>query len=735
MIVTKPDVENVTTNVAGDVINFSIKASSHSFKILSSTLYANSIRAIIRELSCNALDSHAVAKNPNPIEVHLPDVLEPWFYVKDYGTGLSSDEVVNIYTTYFSSTKTNDNLQIGALGLGSKSPFAYTDNFTVTTVKDGWRGVYSALINEEGVPGLLLLSEGSTNEPNGVEVRMCVETADFYKFEKEAMYVFRFFEQKPRILNGVRVVQSNNMEVEVVIPDVYYIKDGSIDNSVAIMGNIPYPIDFKNLNYDSEFAKHFGTNYLIQLPIGAVDFQPSREGLKYTNKTVTVLRNILDQLSQGLRDKLIAEVDSIPNTWEKADFLCSLNKNSCYVPIMKSVVKNEFKDIVDLSSHYHWSEKFCIPIQVAVLNKELAEFNIGVTRFTYDKYREDEPFCNKDNITPLIIDKISKTVFIINKENIKTYLRYYASVALTTNNVYDHALILSPIDKTKEMDIAAFLKQCGEPPQNLVIPITSITPNLPEKATKPRQKRELKLYSWNQGKRRWDIDGTIDKALEASEADDVVMVYVPFAPNKIGETRNQILGIHYTYGADYPDLYRYYARMKAGHLKIFDITVYGVPNKAIDMVKDNPNWIELKDYVDDKISKITKRDISYVWQNYHSCGVFRYVKEVYDNIVKKDSLLAVTLEQMKYFDDIIITKFPCSYDIESFGKWYNKYGGQLNVDEIFTEICLTEQEVLKQYPLLTYNTGWYSNNSEHNQKFVDYINMVDATKDQKGEND
>ena len=123
----------VLSNVA-EVGEFRIRNSAKAFKILSAGLYANKIRAIIRELTTNALDSHTAAGTTRPVDVHLPSSLEPRFSVRDYGTGLDHDEVTNIYTTYFESTKTNSNDFVGALGLGSKTPFSYTDNFTVTAI-------------------------------------------------------------------------------------------------------------------------------------------------------------------------------------------------------------------------------------------------------------------------------------------------------------------------------------------------------------------------------------------------------------------------------------------------------------------------------------------------------------------------------------------------------------------------------------------------------------------------
>ena len=124
----------VKTNISSAPKNFTINASSKAFKILSSGLYQNKIRAIVRELSTNALDAHIEAKNSDPFVVHLPTSFEPFFSIQDFGTGLSEEDVLNLYTSYFSSTKTSSDDYIGALGLGSKSPFSYVDSFTIQSI-------------------------------------------------------------------------------------------------------------------------------------------------------------------------------------------------------------------------------------------------------------------------------------------------------------------------------------------------------------------------------------------------------------------------------------------------------------------------------------------------------------------------------------------------------------------------------------------------------------------------
>ena len=152
MKLRKKDGNQVFTNI-DNAESFKIKASAKAFRILSDNLYSDKITAIIRELSCNAADSHIVAnKKDLPLDIHLPNKFEPYFSVRDYGTGMSEETIMSLYTSYFDSDKVDSNDITGALGLGSKSPFAYTDSFNVESVFNKKRKLYSAYINDQGFP-------------------------------------------------------------------------------------------------------------------------------------------------------------------------------------------------------------------------------------------------------------------------------------------------------------------------------------------------------------------------------------------------------------------------------------------------------------------------------------------------------------------------------------------------------------------------------------------------------
>ena len=108
--------QKVSTNLASN--DFKIKTNSKAFKILSSNLYKYKTLAICRELICNAYDSHTQAgKKDVPVVVTAPTTINPNFSVEDFGVGLSKEEVEQIYTTYFESTKNSTNELVGGLGI------------------------------------------------------------------------------------------------------------------------------------------------------------------------------------------------------------------------------------------------------------------------------------------------------------------------------------------------------------------------------------------------------------------------------------------------------------------------------------------------------------------------------------------------------------------------------------------------------------------------------------------
>ena len=60
-----------------------------AFFLLSSTLYKEPYRAIIRELVSNAIDASKATNEAKPVILHIPSSTNEDFYVQDFGIGMS----------------------------------------------------------------------------------------------------------------------------------------------------------------------------------------------------------------------------------------------------------------------------------------------------------------------------------------------------------------------------------------------------------------------------------------------------------------------------------------------------------------------------------------------------------------------------------------------------------------------------------------------------------------------
>lgn len=318
------------------VADFSIEMNEKAFTVLSDTIYKDKIGSIVRELSCNAFDAHVDAGIPEtPFDIHLPDAFEPYFSIRDYGKGISPDDIKSIYTKYFASTKDQSNDVVGAFGLGSKTPFAYTDAFTVISIYNGVKTMYNAH-KSRGLPAIVAYGESEpTDEPNGLEVRVSVEGMDYKAFQSAVKRQLKFFPVKPAISNG-EIEWETYTPILEVDGFIYYTIDGAPSygyynrNYVTTglflkQGPVAYPVDFEALNQvldskgikKSSFYTYLNDNIngygnkgiIIDMPIGTVEVTASREGISYKDTTVNNIMKRLDQIARVISREVKKKLD------------------------------------------------------------------------------------------------------------------------------------------------------------------------------------------------------------------------------------------------------------------------------------------------------------------------------------------------------------------------------------------------------------------------------------------
>lgn len=307
-----------------------IKVTAAAFDILSSGIYSDPIMAVIRELSCNAYDSHCEAGRADvPFEIHLPNKLEPWFSIKDFGTGLSDDNIRNMYMTYFDSTKSDSNEFIGAFGLGSKSPFAYADSFQVIGRWNGKMSTYSIFKNEEGVPSIARMQTIATDEHNGLEIKMTVRDSDFYQFKQKTAEILRYFPTKP-FVTGASDFEFHKHEVIFKGDNYDLLKSESYRGKfVAVQGNVPYRVEIDELRQNlNQAERYFIHEYDLVgfFDIGKLSVATSREEVRYNDSTVLALTKMVQAARLDFLKKVEKDITVNLKASSKWDAFATLTK-------------------------------------------------------------------------------------------------------------------------------------------------------------------------------------------------------------------------------------------------------------------------------------------------------------------------------------------------------------------------------------------------------------------------
>jgi Molecular chaperone, HSP90 family len=389
--------ENTTkTNCELASTSFKIQASPIAFDILSSKLYSNNILAIVRELLCNAYDSHKATNNLNtPIDVFFPTVYDYRFKIRDYGTGLSKENILELYTTFFSSTKSDTNDFTGCFGLGSKTPFSYTSSFTVTSWYNNKKYSFIAT-KKDGYPHIILVNEIDSTEPNGLEINIPTrdsanafyeETTKFLKYIPEIL--INSNKTFPRVkclfsYKNISIYTNNYTRSE------FYIKQGQ--NIYATNTNkIIY-------SFNNSAIERFINNYkvVIEVPIGTFGITPNREQL--IEDTVFETR-LFDSLISA--NNIIEEL--ITNDLEQLKFF-----KDFYV---KQIAKKYFPDDECSFSSYNSYINFYFSLKINFNNRRI---NDERSVYSYNVSSED---------TFIII--ATKDLSAIEIKKIKYLIAYY----------------------------------------------------------------------------------------------------------------------------------------------------------------------------------------------------------------------------------------------------------------------------------------------------------------------
>ena len=379
---------------------FSIKASPVAFDILSSKLYSDPILAIVRELLTNAYDSHKAADNlETPIHLHIPDYMNRSLIIRDYGIGLSKEEVLTLYTTFFDSTKSTSNEFTGCFGLGSKTPFSYTSSFTINSYYNGTKYSFIAT-KKNGYPNIILVNEVPTDEHNGLEVTIPVEND--YDTSTFRDTIKKYLARIPEI--------QVDAEVEREIPDIavenvkcynndkWYGPNTARITGVSIkQGQNIYDIDNAIANSELELKKFpclcmvsSKFDIEIEVPIGTFGITPSREQISIDKDNAPKLLELLIAA-----DKVVSEY--MDTKWDSQQDK-TLSK---YLSDLKDIlIRNKYfddKDRVSATFRHYTSNSSAH----AILKANDIKMD-AINRYSISRYNNPSFEADKKNLVILI---------------------------------------------------------------------------------------------------------------------------------------------------------------------------------------------------------------------------------------------------------------------------------------------------------------------------------------------
>jgi hypothetical protein len=354
---------------------FTIDNKAKIFRTLVKGLYSNPLAAPIREYMTNAYDAHIEAGyRDRPFSVQLPTKLNPVFKVRDFGLGMSHEKVRTVYSKFGESTKDDSNLQVGMLGYGSKSAFAYTTSFNVRSYFEGKVTAYLIFMSVKGIPTVKIVGEESTEEHSGVEISFAVKSTDIIDFLTTFSKIALGFNPRPIILNLGSV--GGDKFLERLSPSPVFEQDkfklynysgvfsGFDASALALQGCVIYPINPTMVSMPTDFKKLCSFKALIEFEIGELSIQDSREELLYDEKTKKAIETSLDAfMNVFIKDKesvILAETCE----WKAAKLLLRWNRSYqtrwIYERLLSQkppLVINGFK-IADVISEKHDLSKF-----------------------------------------------------------------------------------------------------------------------------------------------------------------------------------------------------------------------------------------------------------------------------------------------------------------------------------------------------------------------------------------
>ena len=332
-----------------------IAANAKAFAMFMDRTYTDIKYAICRELMTNGYDSQKQAgRGDTPLQITVPSRFSSTMVFRDFGKSMTHDVVEHVYSTLMESTKDGSDDEVGGWGIGSKTPFGYTNQLTLRCFLNGTVRLYQLFIDGSGVPNIALVAETPTEEPDGVEVSFEVKPGDAEAFKNNIIKASQWFDVKPELKGAA-----------VPLPDTAFETDhpylwkfppfgtSPLKECMVRQGCVAYPLDpekltLPNTDVDKDARERLTKakavcldirgRMFLNVPIGTCDVTVSRDGLYYEGKSSENLVRILSELHDEITADAKAEFAKCQNYYEARRFYhrTDWRKNGLFENTLKS---------------------------------------------------------------------------------------------------------------------------------------------------------------------------------------------------------------------------------------------------------------------------------------------------------------------------------------------------------------------------------------------------------------
>ena len=435
-----------------------LNVNSLTFKTLIDGIYNNKLGAVIREISSNARDAHIKSENTNPFEIILDtnnSNLVTKMTIKDYGNGLTKEEMIKYLCTLNSSSKRDSNDFIGFLGIGSKSPFSLVNNYNFTSYKDNNKIVLNFFRADNETPHYDIVTEPSDVTVNSVECNIIFynQTIPLHDVLSEIYKQLILFDIQPRIIvnnieeNKTEIHEPENFFSKVIETEHYFklVRDESpyyedlhrkytSCNLLISLGNVIY--QYKVSNYYNVRNTSADT-YIFKFDPQELSFNEGREFIVDVPANFDKIRNKLNSIFQELP---IVHLCKLNETYFE-DFRDYLRKKTSVSNVKgtpKYDLENDIEMVHDVLSFLVYSSMSFLNSRIAV---ELFDFNLSLLQ-TFLRVINLHVTLNQLEYPSLIdthiyLSRFKKYYYINNIETKLEKINYLYLTSSTLNPYFD----------------------------------------------------------------------------------------------------------------------------------------------------------------------------------------------------------------------------------------------------------------------------------------------------------